>query len=129
MSDVVTHIFKMCQTWVAPQSTTPPKFWMGNVAPLKNLENMIKFVKTFVVNFPVWVDGTKTDATEPRIKVLFKEEREFNGLRKVVYGSAVTLATLNQAEVDAMWDTETDYAEHLKMLDVEGSDFGKVVPR
>lgn len=90
---------------------------------------MIKFVKTFVVNFPVWVDGTKTDATEPRIKVLFKEEREFNGLRKVVYGSAVTLATLNQAEVDAMWDTETDYAEHLKMLDVEGSDFGKVVPR
>jgi hypothetical protein len=90
---------------------------------------MMKFVKTFVVNFPVWVDGVKTDATEPRIKVLFKEEREFNGLRKVVYGSAVTLATLSQAEVDAMWDTETDYAQHLKMLDVEGSDFGKVVPR
>lgn len=90
---------------------------------------MIKFVKTFVVNFPVWVDGVKTDATEPRIKVLFKEDRTFNGLPKVVYGSAVTLATLSQAEVDAMWDTETDYSQHLKMLDVEGSDFGKVVPR
>jgi hypothetical protein len=90
---------------------------------------MIKFVKTFVVNFPVWVDGVKTDATEPRIKVLFKEDRTFNGLPKLVYGSAVTLATLSQAEVEAMWDTETDYAQHLKMLDVEGSDFGKVVPR
>lgn len=90
---------------------------------------MIKFVKTFVVNFPVWVDGVKTDATEPRIKVLFKEDRTFNGLPKVVYGSAVTLATLSQAEVEAMWDAETDYSQHLKMLDVEGSDFGKVVPR
>lgn len=90
---------------------------------------MIKFVKTFVVNFPVWVDGVKTDATEPRIKVLFVEVREFNGLRKPVYGSAVTMPTLSQAEVDAMWDTETDYSQHLKMLDVEGSDFGKVVPR
>ena len=89
----------------------------------------MKFVKTFVVNFPVWVDGVKTDATEPRIKVLFKEDRTFNGLPKVVYGSAVTMPTLTKAEVDAMWDTETDYSKHLKMVDVEGSDFGKVVPR
>lgn len=90
---------------------------------------MIKYVKTFEVQFPVWVDGVKTDATETRVKVLFYEESEFNGLYRRVYGSAVTKPGSTQAEVDAMWDADTDYSKHLKFLPVEGSDFCKVVPR
>ncbi len=90
---------------------------------------MVKYVKTFEVQFPVWVNGVKTDATETRVKVLFYEESEFNGLYRRVYGSAVTKPGATQAEVDAMWDVDTDYAQHLKFLPVEGSDFCKVVPR
>lgn len=90
---------------------------------------MIKFVKSFEVQFPVWVDGVKTDATETRVKVLFYEESEFNGLYRRTYGSAVTNKDLTREQVDAMWDADTDYSKHLKFVPVEGSDFCKVVPR
>lgn len=90
---------------------------------------MFKFVKSFEVKFPVWVDGVKTDATETRVKVLFYEESEFNGLYRRVYGSAVTRPGSTTEEVNKMWDPEMDYSEHLKMVAVADSDFCKVVPR
>lgn len=90
---------------------------------------MIKYVKVFKVEWRVWVDGVQTDELETRYKVMFKEDRTFNGLPCVKFGSAVTQRGLTPEEIEAMWDADTDYSEHLKMVDVEGSDFGKVVPR
>ena len=116
--------------WLVAQSTTPPKFWTGNMAPetLKQ-KIMLQFVKTFKVEFPVWIDGVKTDAKETRIKLLFKQTDTFKGITRTTVGSAVIQKDWTEEDVLDNYNTEEDLSDVLMMLPVEGSDFCKVVPR
>jgi len=89
----------------------------------------LHFVRTFTVEFPIWVDGKPTDEKETRIKLLFVERTEFNGLPRATYGSAVINKDWDEQKIHEVYKTDVDYAADLKMVAVEGSEFTKVVPR
>ena len=88
---------------------------------------MIKFVKTFKVEFPVWVDGQPTEEKETRIKALFvREVSVFNGLKTAYqYGSMVLDSEVAQEEADKA-DPNRDWSDELEFVPVEGSNFYKV---
>lgn len=88
----------------------------------------LTFVKTFKVTFPVWVDGIKTDETEERIKLLFREDSEYKGLKRTRWGSAVIQKDWTEETVAENYSIDEDLSKYLKMVDVEGSDYCKVVP-
>lgn len=89
----------------------------------------LNFVRTFTVEFPVWVDGKPTDEKETRIKLLFVERTEYNGLPRTTYGSAVINKDWDEQRIHEVYKTDVDYSADLKMVAVEGSEFTKVVPR
>jgi hypothetical protein len=89
----------------------------------------LTFIKTFKVTFPVWVDGVKTEETEQRIKLLFREDSTFKGLNRTVFGSAVIAKDWTEEDVHANYSVDEDLSDVLMMLPVEGSEFCKVVPR
>lgn len=116
--------------WLLAQSTTPTKFWTGNIAP-KTLKQkiMLTFVKTFKVEFPVWIDGVRTDEKETRIKLLFREETEFRGQRVVRYGSAVIMKDWTEEMVLENYSVDEDLSAYLKMGEPNEKGFCKVLPR
>ena len=85
---------------------------------------MIKFVRTFKVEFPVWVDGQPTEEKETRIKALFvREVSAFNGLKTIKqWGSMVLDREVTQEEVDKT-DTEKDWSHELRFVPKEGSTY------
>lgn len=90
----------------------------------------LNFVRTFTVNFPVYdADGNPTEERVERIKLLFVERSEYNGLLRRTYGSAVINQDWTEQKVHEVYKTDVDYADYLKMVAVEGSEFTKVVPR
>ena len=89
---------------------------------------MIKFVKTFKVEFPVWVDGQPTAEKETRIKALFvKEVLALNGLvSRKQYGSLVLNREVTEEDAAKGLKPDTDYSSELAFEAVPGSDFYKV---
>ena len=88
---------------------------------------MIKFVKTFKVEFPVWVDGKPTAQKETRIKALFvKEYNIVGGLAGTPrFGSLVLKREVTEEQANAI-DPDKDWSDELEFVPVEGSKFYKV---
>ena len=89
---------------------------------------MIKFKKTFKVEFPVWVDGQPTAEKETRIKALFvREVSALNGLaNRKQFGSLVLNKEVTEEAAIKELDSDKDWSKELEFVPVEGSDFYKV---
>lgn len=89
---------------------------------------MLKFVKVFEIEVPVWVDGVRTDDKETRLKAMFMENKSFNGLQvRGKVGSMFIQKEWTEKKFLEHWSTEKDYSKVLGMEPIEGSDFYKVV--
>ena len=88
---------------------------------------MIKFVKTFKVEFPVWVNGERTSEKETRIKALFVKESDLlNGLAGTPkFGSLVLKREVTEEQANAI-DPDRDWSDELEFVPVEGSKFYNV---
>ena len=92
-------------------------------------KTQIKFYKNFTVNFRKWVDGEQTDEVEERTKALFVREVEGHLASKLEFGSLLLNKGVTLAEADAYFKKDVDYANDVRFVDVDGSDFYKVVLR
>ena len=90
---------------------------------------MLKFVKTFKVTYHIWVDGIKTEDTEERIKLFFREDKIFRGLPQTTFGSAVVQRDWTEEDIAANYNTEEDLSAYLKMGEPNEKGFCKVLPR
>lgn len=90
---------------------------------------MLKFVKVFKVEVPVWENGVRTEEKETRLKAMFQQARVLNGAvgGKTMTGSMFISRDWTEEMFLKHWDTTTDYSEVLAMEPIEGSDFYKVV--
>lgn len=91
----------------------------------------VKFIKTFVCQVPVYIDGVKTEDKEPRVKAMFvREVTTLGGLSTTKqYGSMFLNREVTEEQAHEVLSTESDYVAELKFIDVEGSDFYKVVAK
>lgn len=89
---------------------------------------MLKFVKVFKVEVPVWENGVRTEEKETRLKAMFMENKSFNGLQvRGKIGSMFIERDWTEEMFLEHWNTESDYSKVLAMEPIEGSDFYKVV--
>ena len=82
-----------------------------------------------IVDCPVWENDEMTDATEPRVLVVFKEAKTLNGLATGTskIGSLFLHKGITLEEAEAALPADDDYSDRVEFVAKEGSDFFKAV--
>jgi hypothetical protein len=89
----------------------------------------MKLINIKTIECPVWENDEMTDATEPRVLLVFSDAKTLNGLRagKARIGSLFLHKGITQEQAEEALSYDDDYSDRVEFIEKPDSDFYKAV--